>query len=32
VIMGNASEELKQNGWNETASNADSGVAQALEN
>ena len=31
VIMGNASEELKQNGWSETASNADSGVAQALE-
>jgi HAD superfamily hydrolase (TIGR01484 family) len=31
VIMGNASAELKQNGWNETASNAESGVAQALE-
>lgn len=31
VIMGNASEELKQNGWKLTASNAESGVAQALE-
>lgn len=31
VIMGNASEELKQNGWRLTASNAESGVAQALE-
>jgi Cof subfamily protein (haloacid dehalogenase superfamily) len=31
VIMGNASEELKQNGWRITASNAESGVAQALE-
>jgi len=31
VIMGNASEDLKQNGWSRTASNADSGVAQALE-
>lgn len=32
VIMGNASEELKQNGWRVTASNAESGVAAALEN
>lgn len=31
VIMANASEELKQNGWQITASNAESGVAQALE-
>jgi Cof subfamily protein (haloacid dehalogenase superfamily) len=31
VIMGNASEELRQNGWKVTASNAESGVAQALE-
>lgn len=31
VIMGNASEELKQNGWKITASNAESGVAAALE-
>lgn len=31
VIMGNASEELKQNGWKLTASNAESGVAQAVE-
>jgi Cof subfamily protein (haloacid dehalogenase superfamily) len=31
VIMGNASEELKQNGWRVTASNAESGVAAALE-
>jgi Cof subfamily protein (haloacid dehalogenase superfamily) len=31
VIMGNASEDLKQNGWSQTASNADSGVALALE-
>jgi Cof subfamily protein (haloacid dehalogenase superfamily) len=30
-IMGNASEELKQNGWRVTASNAESGVAAALE-
>jgi Cof subfamily protein (haloacid dehalogenase superfamily) len=31
VIMGNASEELKQNGWRITASNAESGVAAVLE-
>lgn len=31
VIMGNASEDLKQNSWRVTASNAESGVAQALE-
>ncbi len=31
VVMGNASEELRQNGWKVTASNAESGVAQALE-
>ncbi len=31
VLMGNASEELKQNGWMVTASNEDSGVAQAVE-
>ncbi|HXB22996.1 MAG TPA: Cof-type HAD-IIB family hydrolase [Candidatus Solibacter sp.] len=31
VIMGNASEELKQNGWRVTASNAENGVAAALE-
>jgi Cof subfamily protein (haloacid dehalogenase superfamily) len=31
VIMGNASEELKQNGWRVTAGNAESGVAAALE-
>ncbi len=31
VIMGNASEDLKQNGWRETASNAENGVALALE-
>jgi Cof subfamily protein (haloacid dehalogenase superfamily) len=31
VIMGNAADDLKQNGWSETASNAESGVAQALE-
>ncbi|MBZ5504430.1 MAG: Cof-type HAD-IIB family hydrolase [Acidobacteriia bacterium] len=31
VVMGNASEELKQNGWKVTASNAESGVAQAVE-
>jgi len=31
VIMGNASEELRQSGWRITASNADSGVAAALE-
>jgi len=31
VVMGNASEELKQNGWKVTGSNAENGVAQALE-
>jgi Cof subfamily protein (haloacid dehalogenase superfamily) len=31
VVMGNASEELRQSGWKVTASNAESGVAQALE-
>jgi Cof subfamily protein (haloacid dehalogenase superfamily) len=31
VIMGNASEDLKQNGWRVTASNSESGVAVALE-
>ena len=31
VIMGNASEELKQNGWKVTASNAENGVAAALQ-
>jgi Cof subfamily protein (haloacid dehalogenase superfamily) len=31
VLMGNASEELKQSGWKLTGSNAESGVAQALE-
>lgn len=31
VIMGNASEDLKQNGWQVTASNEESGVAVALE-
>jgi Cof subfamily protein (haloacid dehalogenase superfamily) len=31
VIMGNASEELRQSGWKVTGSNAESGVAQALE-
>lgn len=31
VIMGNASEDLRQNGWRITASNAESGVAAALE-
>jgi Cof subfamily protein (haloacid dehalogenase superfamily) len=31
VIMGNASEELKQNGWRVTASNAENGVALAVE-
>ena len=31
VIMGNASEELRQSGWRITASNAESGVAAALE-
>ena len=31
VIMGNASEELRESGWKVTASNAESGVAAALE-
>jgi Cof subfamily protein (haloacid dehalogenase superfamily) len=31
VIMGNASHDLKQNGWKITASNTESGVAVALE-
>ena len=31
VIMGNAAEELKQNGWAVTLSNAESGVAAAVE-
>jgi hydroxymethylpyrimidine pyrophosphatase-like HAD family hydrolase len=31
VIMGNASEDLKQNGWKVTASNAESGVAVVVE-
>jgi hydroxymethylpyrimidine pyrophosphatase-like HAD family hydrolase len=31
VVMGNASEEMKQNGWKVTASNAENGVAQAVE-
>ncbi len=31
VIMGNASEELKQNGWKVTKSNAENGVAEALQ-
>ena len=31
VVMGNASEDLKQNGWKVTASNAENGVAQAME-
>jgi len=31
VVMGNASNELKQNGWKITASNAESGVAVVLE-
>jgi hydroxymethylpyrimidine pyrophosphatase-like HAD family hydrolase len=31
VLMGNASEEMKQNGWKVTASNAENGVAQAVE-
>jgi Cof subfamily protein (haloacid dehalogenase superfamily) len=31
VVMGNASKEMKQNGWKVTASNAESGVAQAVE-
>jgi Cof subfamily protein (haloacid dehalogenase superfamily) len=31
VVMGNASEEMKLNGWKVTASNAENGVAQAVE-
>ena len=31
VVMGNASHELKQNGWRVTGSNEESGVAQAME-
>lgn len=31
VIMGNASPDLKQAGWRVTGSNAESGVAQAVE-
>jgi len=31
VVMENASNELKQNGWKVTGSNAESGVAQAVE-
>jgi hydroxymethylpyrimidine pyrophosphatase-like HAD family hydrolase len=31
VVMGNASNELKQNGWMITGSNEESGVAQAVE-
>jgi Cof subfamily protein (haloacid dehalogenase superfamily) len=31
IVMGNASKEMKQNGWKVTASNAESGVAQAVE-
>lgn len=31
VLMGNAAEELKQNGWAVTLSNAESGVAAAVE-
>ncbi|HKD44860.1 MAG TPA: Cof-type HAD-IIB family hydrolase [Candidatus Angelobacter sp.] len=31
VIMGNASEDLKQNGWKVTATNAESGVAVVVE-
>ena len=30
-VMGNASQEMKQSGWRITASNAESGVARALE-
>ena len=30
VVMGNASNDLKQNGWRVTGSNAEDGVAQAL--
>jgi len=31
VVMGNASEDMKQNGWKVTATNAESGVAVVLE-
>ncbi len=31
VVMANASDDLKQNGWRLTASNSESGVAQAVE-
>ncbi|HET9363668.1 MAG TPA: HAD hydrolase family protein [Candidatus Angelobacter sp.] len=31
VVMGNASQELKQSGWKVTGSNSENGVAQALE-
>ena len=31
VVMGNASNEFKQNGWMVTGSNEESGVAQAVE-
>lgn len=31
VVMGNASQELKQNGWKVTGSNSESGVALAVE-
>jgi Cof subfamily protein (haloacid dehalogenase superfamily) len=31
VVMGNASDELKQNGWHVTLSNSESGVAAAVE-
>ena len=31
VVMGNASNELKQSGWKVTGSNAENGVAQAVE-
>jgi Cof subfamily protein (haloacid dehalogenase superfamily) len=31
VVMGNASNDMKQSGWKVTASNAESGVAQAVE-
>jgi len=31
VIMGNASDELKQNGWTVTLHNDESGVAAAIE-
>ena len=31
VVMGNASQDMKQSGWKVTASNAESGVARALE-